>query len=291
MSSSMLSEFQKSATSPFDAIKQSDEQGEFWSARDLMASMQYTEWRNFKNAILKAEASAENKGSDHIVAFNKMILTGKNAKRQVEDYRLTRFGAYLVVMNGDPRQNSLIADAQTYFAVQTRKAETQLPAQAPDYSNPSSVVALAEQALQTARAYEQSEKRRLELEGPAAERELYRASKGLQLIGDVANRFRSYAQDRYPEVKVTQNLIFDHAGRLGIIIRGNTVRHNQPTSRAIQNNWTKHHESLVETDNHGTKRNVTTRLTVKGESRLWDGLITYIETNGTLELKKEDKAA
>lgn len=132
-----------------------------------------------------------------------------------------------------------------------------------------------------------AERRAAELEGPAAERDLYRSSAGLQLIGDVANRFKAYAADRWPDLKVKHEDVWAHAGRLGIIIRGNTVRNNQPTAAAIENGWAKPSETVYETKTHGTKRTVTTRLTTKGETRLWDGLVAYVNTNDTLTITKE----
>ncbi len=148
----------------------------------------------------------------------------------------------------------------------------------------SAILDAGKAALNRAQA---AEARALELEGPAAERDLYRSSAGLQLIGDVANRFKAYAADRWPDLKVKHEDVWDHAGRLGIVIRGNTVRHNQPTAQAIENGWAKPAESLIETYRHGTKRAVHTRLTVKGETRLWDGLVAYVTQRNTLTISKE----
>lgn len=111
--------------SPFDAIRQVRADGsEFWSARDLFPLLGYTDWRNFHESMNRARAAADNieAGHDHFVAATKLIGAGKGAQREVVDYELTRFGAYLTAMNGDPRKPE-IAAAQTYFAVQTRRAE------------------------------------------------------------------------------------------------------------------------------------------------------------------------
>lgn len=276
--------------SPFDAIKQTDENGnEYWSARDLMDAMNYTEWRKFDGAIRRAMNSAENRGSDHIVPSDKMVDIGSGAQRAVADFRLTRFGAYLVVMNGDPRKQE-IADAQTYFAVKTREAEVMNPASL-DITDPGSIVKLAEQWLETAKAYETERQRRLELEGPAAQQEFFRSGESKQLVGDVANRFKAYAADRYPHVKVYHKDVWDHAGRLDIIIRGGTVRNNQPTARAIEAGWATASETVYERKSGGHGRSVSPRLTTKGEARLWDGLVRYVEEHGTLSIPKAGEAA
>ncbi len=110
-------------TSPFDSLRRVDENGEFWSARDLMAPLGYDSWRRFDDAIERAKASCINANSDVTSNFAGAVKNSTGAGRPGDDYRLTRFAAYLVAMNGDPRKPE-IAQAQQYFAVKTREAET-----------------------------------------------------------------------------------------------------------------------------------------------------------------------
>jgi DNA-damage-inducible protein D len=112
----------------FDEIRYEDVRGsEYWSARDLMKVLGYTEWRNFLVAIKKAKESyASVNGdisiADHFVDANKVIIAGKGAKQTLQDYHLSRYACYLIAQNGDPRKPE-IAIAQTYFAIQTRRQE------------------------------------------------------------------------------------------------------------------------------------------------------------------------
>lgn len=113
--------------SPFDQIRHEDEKGEYWFARELQGILGYVEWRKFEDAIKRAVVSIDNigKGSEnHIVNAAKMVSIGSGAQREVQDYRLTRYGSYMIAMNGDPRKPE-IAAAQTYFAIRTRQAELQ----------------------------------------------------------------------------------------------------------------------------------------------------------------------
>ena len=110
----------------FENIKHIDENGvEFWYARELMPILQYKQWRRFESVIERAKQACENsdiRSLDHFASIGKMVLIGSGAERKQQDYKLTRYACYLIAQNGDSRKK-VIALAQTYFAVQTRKQE------------------------------------------------------------------------------------------------------------------------------------------------------------------------
>lgn len=114
------------APTPFEAIRhETAERDEYWSARELMSVLGYTNWRNFRYAIEKAQVACEMSGqsvADHFDATIKMIPTAKGARRKVEDFHLSRYACYLLVQNADPSK-PIVALGQTYFAVQTRRQE------------------------------------------------------------------------------------------------------------------------------------------------------------------------
>ena len=110
----------------FEAIKHTTNEGiEYWNARELMSILGYQKWSNFEFVIQKAQRACFNSNEiveNHFADISKMVQIGSNTVREVKDWRLDRYACYLIAQNGNP-QKRVIANAQTYFATQTRKQE------------------------------------------------------------------------------------------------------------------------------------------------------------------------
>jgi DNA-damage-inducible protein D len=121
-----MNEIENISESLFESIKHINEYGqEYWTARELQPVLEYVQWRRFYETIDKAKEACKTSGgkvSDHFAEVGKMVDVGSGAKREVDDYQLSRYACYLIAMNGDPRKKA-IALAQTYFAVKTRQQE------------------------------------------------------------------------------------------------------------------------------------------------------------------------
>ena len=121
-----MKEIDENYNKTFEDIKHIDENGiEYWNARELMIILEYKQWRRFENVINKAKETCKNSDIsviEHFANIGKTIKMPKGAEKIISDYKLTRYACYLIAQNGDSRKK-VIALAQTYFAVQTRKQE------------------------------------------------------------------------------------------------------------------------------------------------------------------------
>ena len=121
-----MNELEKINETIFESIKHVDDDGnEYWYARELQKVLEYTQWRSINDLIKRAKVAckeSDNNIHDHFAVQRKMVDIGSNTQREVLDYKLSRYACYLIAQNGDSRKK-VIALAQTYFAIQTRKQE------------------------------------------------------------------------------------------------------------------------------------------------------------------------
>ncbi len=99
----------------------------FWIGREIMDILDYKDWRVFAALVERAKEACEKSGnfsSDHFVPYPEKVGVGSGAFRERENYKLSKYACYLIAMNGDSSKPQ-IATAQTYFAVQTHKQETE----------------------------------------------------------------------------------------------------------------------------------------------------------------------
>jgi DNA-damage-inducible protein D len=112
--------------SPFERIKRTNDAGmEFWSSRDFAGVLGYGDYRNFEGVIEKAKLSCFTSGyriEDHFVDVNEMVGIGSGAERLIKTILLSRYACYLAIQNADPKKK-IVAQGQTYFAIQTRRQE------------------------------------------------------------------------------------------------------------------------------------------------------------------------
>jgi DNA-damage-inducible protein D len=111
---------------PFEDIRRTNPAGnEFWSSRDFAKVLGYADYRNFQSVIESARTACFNSGQrvdDHFVEVTDMIEVGKGAKRPAKSVMMSRYACYLVIQNADPSKE-IVAQGQTYFAIQTRRQE------------------------------------------------------------------------------------------------------------------------------------------------------------------------
>ncbi|UEM46344.1 antirepressor [Mycobacterium phage Enceladus] len=249
--------------SPFDALKLATEDGsERWSARDLMPLLGYAKWQDFDNVITRAMTACLNTGER--VTSNFMGAHKISGTKPGKDYHLTRYGAYLVAMNGDPRKPE-IAAAQTYFAVKTREAEVAKPLSGKELLAAALVEA---NAVLEARTKELTEaKQQVALAAPKAEfYDKFVDANGSVSVGTVAKI-----------LGLSQNKLFDRLRLIGVFIGTGHLR-NTPYQRYMHHFEVKTH---TVTHNDGTQHvSYTTRVRPSGVHFIAKKLGITIENKG-----------
>lgn len=270
------------AKSPFDAIRRVGGDGEHWSGRDLMPLLGYDSWRRFDDAVQRAKMACTNSGADATSHFADAVKVAASGPAGA-DYQLTRYAAYLVAMNGDPRKPE-IAAAQTYFAVKTREAE--VSQQAPAFVLPTTMAEALRLAadLEDARLAERAgrviaEQHVAELEPAARSWNVLADTDGDYLVGDAAK----ILQNDY-DVDTGPNRLFGQMQTLGWVYRGGDrawrAKQTQITTGRLR-------ERLTTRPDHDTGERVAAppqvRVTVKGIGALYE-LLPRQRRGGQLRL-------
>lgn len=207
------------AASPFDAIKHVDERGEWWSARELMPLMEYSRWEDFATVVEKAKASlaiVQGAGAAEHHFGTCRSDGGRWGTQKLDDYRLTRFGAYLNAMAGDDTKEA-VARARVYFATRTREAETAPPATV-DVAQLGRRE-LAQMVIAAEDARELAERRAAELEPRAHSWDVLASGRGDFAVGDAAKIL-----SRDPAIQLGRDKLFARLHEFGWIFRGERGR-------------------------------------------------------------------
>ncbi|MET9339211.1 BRO family protein [Nonomuraea sp. NPDC003804] len=243
-----MSEISLPSGSPFDAIKRVDEQGEYWSARELMPLLGYRKWDKFEDSIERARVSIETMGMDPDAEASRHREASGRTRQVGANYRLTRHGAYITAMNGDVRKPE-IAAAQAYFAVKAREAESGRQV-APKLSNRELAAMVIEEADRADRA---------ELRADVAEGKFraIEAGDGLTLTAFHKKYLSEVTERTFFEHLYSRGYLIDQRGK-GSQREDGTYRdgaeHRHPTFKGKQYFYL--HGSGV----HGNKRRENTRV-------------------------------
>ncbi|UEM46014.1 antirepressor [Mycobacterium phage JalFarm20] len=271
--------------SPFDAGRIPCPQGgeDRWSARWLMEQMTYPRWQDFEPVIERAKTTAAAEGFNVKTLFR--VDPEKTGGRPRIDYSVTRYAAYLIAMNGDPRKPA-VAAAQHYFAVKTRQAEVQ--SAIPDITTPEGLLAMTEMFADTARKLVavESEKKMLaaaiERDAPlVAKAEAHTGSDSDVHRQEFAREVQAWGTKQGIDIKQADVLRF--LGHIGLFIRGERSDTGHATADALKRGLAFTHKDVAR---NGYAYAVG-KLTPSGQDYAWKRITKYVGDHGSLELPRE----
>ncbi|UQN30690.1 hypothetical protein [Brachybacterium kimchii] len=270
--------------SPFDAIRRAGPDGtEYWSARELMPLLDYDKWERFADAVERARAVIINQELDPEIEASRLREPSGLTRQMREDFHLSRYAAYLVAMNGDPRKPG-VASAQSYFAIRTREAE--LAPTAPSTRE----LTFEEKTLEvlsglTARV--DAQHRELEAQRPLVTRaRTYEAHAGDQNRQEFAREICKALREQHG-ITVTQLAVYEFLGRkLHLFVVGDRRDHGHATSHAEKNGYAVTEKGTTEKGFNFA----TGRLTPRGQAYAWERIVAFAREHGHLDFKETNAA-
>ncbi|SII94706.1 phage antirepressor protein [Mycobacteroides abscessus subsp. abscessus] len=268
--------------SPFEEGRITCPQGgeDRWSARWLMGKMGYPRWNEFEQVIERAKQAAHNQGFNVNTLFR--ANTEKTGGRPQTNYRLTRFAAYLVAMNGDPRKPE-VAAAQEYFVVKTREAETAAPVELTEDQIVHRALHILDDKVKALTVENKTLVAAIERDAPLV------AKAEAHTVSDSAIHRQEFAREvitwgmKQHNIVIKQEQVFRFLGHVGLFIRGERTDTGHATADALK-------RGLAFTEK-GTAKNgyawATGKLTARGQDLAWKRITKYVSNNGTLELPRE----
>lgn len=268
--------------SPFEEGRAPCPQGgeDRWSARWLMGKMGYPRWNEFEPVIERAKQAAHNQGFNVNTLFR--ANTEKTGGRPQTDYRLTRFAAYLVAMNGDPRKPE-VAAAQAYFAVKTRQAEISRPVELTEDQIVHRALHILDDKVKELTVENKVLHAAIERHAPlVAKAEAHTGSDSDVHRQEFAREVQAWGRKTYG-IDIRHSQVMRFLGHIGLFIRGERTDTGHATADAIK-------RGLAFTEK-GTAKNghawATGKLTARGQDYAWKRIAKYVDENRTLELPRE----
>ncbi|MGM5069793.1 phage antirepressor KilAC domain-containing protein [Rhodococcus qingshengii] len=279
--------------SPFDKIRRVRPDGtEYWTGRDLNTLTNYASWQMFEKAIERAVAAINNLDmplTSHVNQVSNVVERPQGGSIPMADYELSRFAAYLVMLNGDPRKPE-IAAGQAYFVVRTREAETAPRAPAIDASSPHGILALAEQYADAARQLVLESEARQQLAAKVEHDAPMLAKAQAHSVSTTAIHRQDFAREVQSWGKKTHNIwilqehVMAFLAYKGVTISGDRSDAGQATATAIRKGWAENKKSVDKKTGHTS---FTAYLNPKVQDLAWKWITKYVAEHGSLELPRE----